>query len=579
VERLEAVFSSVRQPAARIPAPTPWVAVGLLLVAQWVVDYRAAMIASHNGWQFYNGGDGSWYFTTDTILAHGHIPQATLGYGYSLLLAPILHFYGPNAMLGLPAIVLFNQLVLVPIALLCVYGIANMIGGRWFAAAAGVVWVAFPVAVIHYFHADYHMRYVDMQMPPMVGVTPEGDYPSMVLLLVSAYFVLRFTRSGRMLDVVTSGLAAGFAVVVKPSNFLFVPAPLVALLIGRNPRAIAAFAGAFLPSVLGLTIWKARGLGYVPFFQHQPTAVALGPHPRELIGDPMTSWWHGFVPLSWPALHRNFEQLGGYTVSRGLIIALVIAGFIGLAKRWMTAAAFMGTWLGMYVLVKGSSTAFGIADGDLFNHLIPAFPAFFFTVLSFVFLVSFLKPRLRAVDPASEPMRDWRLRYGPAGVLAVITTIGLAVVATFPPLTSADEAVVTGVNFIVPANAFGLTAKRVDRSRVRLHWDPQRATDGTFSYGIFRDPADRLSCAPIPGATSRCVFTGVQIAAVPGSRHSWTDPHAGRKAWTYYVAFSSTPGQPQYASDYLMLSDAASVEARLVAEASPDRRGRKVGSQ
>ena len=234
---------------------------GPLLIGEWVVNYRAAMIAVHNGWQFYSGGDGSWYYTTTTVLAHGHIPQATLGFGYSLVLAPIVHFAGPNAMLGLPAIVVFNQLVLVPIALVCVYAIAHMIGGRWFALFTGAVWVLFPLAAIPYFRADYHERYVDMQMPQMVGLSGEGDYPSMVLLLVSAYFVLRFVRFGRRLDVVTSGLAAGFAIAVKPSNLLFLPAPFLVLLVARNPRALALFAAVMIAvgdRVDGLEVPRAR---------------------------------------------------------------------------------------------------------------------------------------------------------------------------------------------------------------------------------------------------------------------------------------------------------------------------------
>jgi hypothetical protein len=530
--------------------------VGALLVAEWIVNYRAAMIAVHNGWQFYNGGDQGWYWTTDTVLAHGHIPQATLGYGYSLVLAPILHFYGPNTMVALPAIVLFNQLVLVPIALVCVYAIANMIGGRWFALAAGVVWVVFPVAVIHYFLADYHMRYVDMQLPPMIAVTTQGDYPSMVLLLVSTYFTLRFARSGRMLDALTGGLALGFAVAVKPSNLLFLPAPVLVYLVVRNPRALAVFGAAMIPSLIGLVVWKYRGLGYLPAFQHSPTALALGARP-QLLADPTTSWFHGFVPLNWHELHNNYDGLREYTWSRRMVTWLVVAGFIGLARRWFAAAVLAAAWLGMYVVLKGSSNQVDIPRGDFFNHMIAAFPAFFFLVVSCVFLVPVLGRRNRPAERASPP-RHPRLRYVPAAVLGGVTVIGLIVVAALPPLTTAAETYIPVVNFIVPANAFGLTATR-SGSSVRLAWPAQRATDGNFSYAVFRDPTDPLTCTSISGATSRCTFAGTQIASVPGDAHTWTDRSAGGKGWTYYVAFSSTPGQPQQSSDYIMLSHPASV--------------------
>ena len=42
--------------AGRLPVPKSWMVVGALLIGEWVANYRAAMIAAHNGWQFYNGG-------------------------------------------------------------------------------------------------------------------------------------------------------------------------------------------------------------------------------------------------------------------------------------------------------------------------------------------------------------------------------------------------------------------------------------------------------------------------------------------------------------------------------------------
>ena len=137
--------------------------------------------------------------------------------------------------------------------------------------------------------------------------------------------------------------------------------------------------------------------------------------------------------------------------------------------------------------------------------------------------------------------------------------IGLVIVATLPPMTMAAEAYVTRENFVVPANAFNLTATRSGRSRVTLEWPAQHATDGTLSYAVFRDPTDPLSCTRLLHAASTCVFNGTQVASVPGTAHSWVDRSAGRTGSTYYVAFSSSPGQPQDSSAYLMLSRPASV--------------------
>ena len=53
-----------------------------------------------------------------------------LGYLGSYLLTPIMWVTGPTYVQALPPLVLLQVLVLGPIALLCVYGIATRVGGR-----------------------------------------------------------------------------------------------------------------------------------------------------------------------------------------------------------------------------------------------------------------------------------------------------------------------------------------------------------------------------------------------------------------------------------------------------------------
>ena len=52
-------------------------------------------------------------------MAGGHIPDAQIGYGWSLILAPIARVAGPNFLDGLPALVLLQAVVLLPVALYC----------------------------------------------------------------------------------------------------------------------------------------------------------------------------------------------------------------------------------------------------------------------------------------------------------------------------------------------------------------------------------------------------------------------------------------------------------------------------
>ena len=80
---------------------------------------------------------------------------------------------------------------------------------------------------------------------------------------VTAYFVLRHIGTRANIDAVAAGLAAGLAIAIKPSNALFLPAAAGALLVGRRARGLALLVLALLPAILGLAIWRDRGLGHV----------------------------------------------------------------------------------------------------------------------------------------------------------------------------------------------------------------------------------------------------------------------------------------------------------------------------
>src|SRR5256885_4723734 len=114
----------------RIARYEPWIVLAPIVVAQWLALVVFALVVRHNGWLFYQGGDQTVFYTDGWALGHGHIPEAEIGYGWSYVLAPIAGIFGSNLLGALPAIVLFQTIVLLPIAICCVYGIAARIGGR-----------------------------------------------------------------------------------------------------------------------------------------------------------------------------------------------------------------------------------------------------------------------------------------------------------------------------------------------------------------------------------------------------------------------------------------------------------------
>ena len=166
----------------------PWGPVGAIVVLQWLTLVAFVLVVRRNGWLFYQGGDETFFHTDAWVLSRGHIPESEIGFGWSYLITPIAGIFGPSYISSLPALVLFQTLVLLPIAVCCVYGIAARIGGRLIGYFAALVWVLAPFASIPLWDHRYHEKFVEQFLPQAFGMTGLGDFPSMVCVLVAAYF-------------------------------------------------------------------------------------------------------------------------------------------------------------------------------------------------------------------------------------------------------------------------------------------------------------------------------------------------------------------------------------------------------
>ena len=186
------------------------------IVLQWVLILALALTVQHNGWLYYQGGDQLWYYVSGWLLAHGQIGYGLVSPGWPAIIAPISLFGGPTLVPALPAIVLLDVLVLGPVALLCVYGIAQQIGGRIFAYWATFLWIAVPFIGIKFTDYLYHQRYTELTLPQAFGLTAMADYPSMVAVLVSVYFTLRVAKRPDVIEALAAGLAAGLVIATKP---------------------------------------------------------------------------------------------------------------------------------------------------------------------------------------------------------------------------------------------------------------------------------------------------------------------------------------------------------------------------
>ncbi|HWE82562.1 MAG TPA: hypothetical protein VG265_13010 [Gaiellaceae bacterium] len=538
--------------ARRAPTPPPWAVLAALVVANWVVLLEIARIASHDGWLYFQGGDATWYYTSAWLIAHGHLPFASIGYGYSVLIAPIAYFAGPNMLDGLPAIVVFDLAVLAPIALLCVYGIARMIGGRAFGYFAALAWAVFPVAIIHYFLPDYHANYVDVTLPPALGLTARGDFPSLVFLLVAAYFGMRGMYSGVRLDFLGSGLALGFAIAVKPSNALFVPAIVVALPLARRFEGLLLVGAGLVPSLVGLAFWKYYGIGYLPVFRSTAGAYP----PGTMAAAPMVGLNFDpghYLPIHWDRISNSLDGFREYTVSRRLVEWVAVGGLVGLARRSVPAAALIGLWLASFFVVKSSSPLVKFSWGSYLTHLIPAFPAYFVLAISIPFLIPVLGRRkiVPAILPGMRPGRPLRLGVYALAAVAVASAL---VVAVLPPVASPTAVDFFGQYLYLPLDGFAVSSS-VSGGAVTLEWSSQRPSAERVSYAIFRDRPGAVSCARRrKHASTLCVYyPNNQVGSVQGDKTSWVDhPPPGR--WVYRVVLSASPGRQQFSNDYILAS-------------------------
>ena len=244
----------------------PWSILGPLLVVQWLALAVFAVVATHNGWLYYQGGDQSYYWTDAHLLSQWTLPVALVGYAWSYLLIPVAFFAGSNVLSGLPVVIVLNALFLLPVALLCVYGIATRIAGRVFGYWAAALWIVIPYATIPMFDQRYHEKYVDITLPQSLGLTVLADFPSTVVLLVTAWLLVRALDTRDWTDALLAGLVGGFAIGLKPSNALFFGAAVLCLLVATRWVQTAAFLAALVPGLFLLALWKQRGLGELPAF-------------------------------------------------------------------------------------------------------------------------------------------------------------------------------------------------------------------------------------------------------------------------------------------------------------------------
>jgi hypothetical protein len=546
----------------------PWVVLVPIVVAQWVALVIFAAVVRHNGWLFYQGGDQTVFYTDAWSIGHGHVPEAEIGYGWSFVLSPIAALLGANILSALPVIVLFQTIVLLPVAILCVYGIAARIGGRLLGYLAAALFVFAPFLSIPLWDQRYHAKFIEQFLPQALGMTGMGDFPSMVALLVAGYFCVRALDTGEWLDAGIGGLAAGFAIGIKPANALFLLGPVLGFSVARRWRQGAAFGAALLPELLALALWKYRGLGHLPIITPAPKALAAGAAALPLAPVPLAVVVSRYFHFDWWRMHQNYLELREFFWSVRLLQWLPVAGFIGAARRSWPKALLLAGWIGAFILVKGSSDAGSVESGILLRLFLPGFAPF----LIFTAMIPLLLPTVGPRIWERFPLRTWSFPHRRRLAIAAAVVFGVVPVLLFAALTPLrSDAAVKDFQYyvLVPADK-GFTVKvgRTPNGAAELvTWHPP-SSSATVFFRVYRsrpsvpapDPTlppghDGIRCLPPntygnPGAADcrlEMTFIGVTRA------HSFVDhPPAG--AWTYRIGLTANWLDDPSRGDTMLLS-------------------------
>lgn len=525
---------------ARLESVRPRYVLSALLVVEWLTILAVAVTVRHNGWIYYQGGDQLWHYVASWAMGQGRLTHTSVGYGWSIILLPFAMVAGPNLVSALPAILLFNVLVLMPVAFVSIYGIGVRIGGRLFGYWCALLWIVVPLVGINYADTGYHQRYTELLLPQTFGLSVMSDFPAMVVLAAAAYFTLRAAQDALPMDAVIAGLLAGVALGIKPSNAPFLVGAGLALLVAKRGRGMLAFGVGLAPSVVALAAWKAFGEGNVPLFSNSAGAaqLAAGAHLTPLLGVSLNV--QKYVHFDWQWFRvQQLDSLDAHFWSLRILEWLAFAGVIGLFRRSRPAALLFGGWLFATIFVKWGSPTHGstVDNSDILRQSIFTIPAALVLIAGTLLLIPRLPQKLP--EPQRGPWGTHRLRVGLiAGIVTIFAVVPAALAAALPPLKNSDKLLYytqTGASLSAPFAVERSWRPQIDQVRgvVTLQWHGLHTIGGHMNYVVLRAPINQTIACDSTGGGAQCRLLGTIVDATNGKHAYQERPGAG--VWQYRV--------------------------------------------
>src|SRR5436305_9866004 len=324
-----------------------------------------------------------------------------------------------------------------------------------------------------------------------------ADFPSLVLVIATAWATVGAIRNGRFGSAVGAGVLGGVMLGLKPSNGYFVLAVAVAMLVWKRRVVAAGWAAGIAPGVLTLAIWKDRGLGRIPVLD------SYAPH-REAAGRPLLAVATSrYVPFDWHHLSVQWTELREVFWDLRLLQFLLVAGALGALRRNPRAGAFLITWFVSYCVLKGMSSQADVSTTSYFRLTLPGLAALVFLVPA----IGFLWPGTRrAPDVVADESVAIDVRSPLAVVAACAVLVPLAVVTLERPAPAAPFRLARYLPAGTEAPIAGSLRPQLRRDgrRVRLTWSRVASSSGAHVfYGIIRSRGGD-GCAQPPAGAREC---------------------------------------------------------------------------
>jgi hypothetical protein len=525
--------------------PAPLLAV--VATTQIAVAFAVALTSTHNSWLFYSGGDATEYWAHEWALGHGYIPQTVVGYGLPVLFAWVPLVAGPALVNGAVVVVLLQALVLVPLALVLVWAVADRIGGRLFAWWAAAAWICAPLLVLRGLRPDYRGTFEELFLVPhWYGFTNMADFPSLVVALAVAWATFRAVDSGFAEDAAVAGAAAAVALALKPANGFLLAAPAIAFALARRRRQSLVWIAALAPAVATLALWKYRGLGYLP-------ATSLGERHLTLGWPEETAAATSYIPLDWDHFADNLAQLREVFWSLRLVEVLAIAGAFALIRRAPLKGIYVLVWMVTFCVVKGSSERTAVATTTYFRLTEPGLAAFFLLAAGAVLLV----PTLGRRRPPAKPTAPVLNRRGLGVVFAVVIAVPLLAIAAARPASADVVARDNRTANEMPIHELGLKVSVGER--VRLSWRRPGTGGPRVFYIVFRDESGD-GCEIPPRGVPECLLT-MAVAGTTRATAFADEPGRGRH-WYRVAVAANAADDGNAGGDLVLLSPAVRADVR-----------------